>query len=206
MQKLQCSCCGGKLTMQADGVAVCQFCGMEYTPDAVQKMIVELQGSVQVEGVDTADILFKRGETFFSLGDRGKAWDIFSKMSNLYPDDYRGWWGLTRLLDWDNYFRGIAGQKQEMPVVCQRAMRFAPEGKQAEIRSFYEQKAAEIGSRVNTNYANVQQQVAALREQYKQKQNCIKSLEDQILQAEKGIQKLNKYYKEQKVVKISQHL
>ena len=46
MEKLQCTCCGGKLVMNANGNAVCQFCGMEYAPEAMKKLIVEMKGTV----------------------------------------------------------------------------------------------------------------------------------------------------------------
>ena len=106
MQKLQCTCCGGKLVMREDGVAACQFCGMEYAPETVRKMIVEMRGSVQVEGVDTADSIAKRAEIFMSMNDVANAAANFRKLTQLYPDDYRGWWGLTRLVGLGYVFPG----------------------------------------------------------------------------------------------------
>ena len=182
MEKLQCTCCGGKLVMNANGNAVCQFCGMEYAPEAMKKLIVEMKGTVQVEGVDTADALAKRAETFLSLGERGDARMNFQKLTQLAPDDYRGWWGLTRVFDWDDYFRKNAGEPLEMPSCCQRALRFAPEGKKAEIRAFYNEKAQKIGGRVAQNYAKTQQQLSAIgakRKQYERMSAALLQEEDE---------------------------
>lgn len=193
MQKLQCSCCGGKLTMNADGVATCQFCGMEYAPEAVQKMIVELKGSVQVEGMDTADTLAKRAETFLSLKEIEEAREIFGKLAKQYPDDYRGWWGQTRVLDWDGYFRQNAGKPFEMPVCCQRALQFAPEEKKQEIRAFYEEKAKQVGGRVSANYTDMQQKLAALNAKIKQYESMNDALLKQEHQATVQEMRLSKY-------------
>ena len=193
MQKLQCTCCGGKLTMNADGVATCQFCGMEYAPEAVKKMVVELKGSVQVEGVDTADALAKRAETFLSLGDSAEAGRNFQKLAQQYPDDYRGWWGLTRLTDWDGYFRENAGKLPEMPVCCKRALQFAPESQKAEIRAFYEAKARQIGGRVGQNYAKVQQQLSGISAKRKQYERMMAALQQEEHQATTREQRLVKY-------------
>ena len=193
MEKLQCTCCGGKLVMNANGNAVCQFCGMEYAPEAMKKLIVEMKGTVQVEGVDTADALAKRAETFLSLGERGDARMNFQKLTQLAPDDYRGWWGLTRVFDWDDYFRKNAGEPLEMPSCCQRALRFAPEGKKAEIRACYNEKAQMIGGRVAQNYAKTQQQLSAIGAKRKQYERMSAALLQEERQATLREQRLNKY-------------
>lgn len=52
MEKLQCSICGGPLTMSADDEkAICEYCGMSFRKETVKKMILELEGPVRVEGV-----------------------------------------------------------------------------------------------------------------------------------------------------------
>ncbi len=182
MQKLQCTCCGGKLVMREDGVAACQFCGMEYAPETVRKMIVEMRGSVQVEGVDTADSIAKRAEIFMSMNDVENAAANFRKLTQLYPDDYRGWWGLTRLSDWDIYFRQNVGKELKMPMLCQRAFQFAPNDKKAEIQAFFEEKVRSVGTRVGANYAQTQRDAQSIEARIQQYVTQINRLSVQRLQ------------------------
>lgn len=182
MQKLQCTCCGGKLVMREDGVAACQFCGMEYAPETVRKMIVEMRGSVQVEGVDTADSIAKRAEIFMSMNDVENAAANFRKLTQLYPDDYRGWWGLTRLVKWDMYFRENVGKELKMPLICQRAFQFAPDDKKAEIQAFFDEKARSLGTRVEANYAQTQRDAQSIEAQIGQYVTQINRLSAQRLQ------------------------
>lgn len=182
MQKLQCTCCGGKLVMREDGVAACQFCGMEYAPETVRKMIVEMRGSVQVEGVDTADSIAKRAEIFMSMNDVENAAANFRKLTQLYPDDYRGWWGLTRLSDWDIYFRQNVGKELKMPMLCQRAFQFAPNDKKAEIQAFFEEKVRSVGTRVGANYAQMQRDTQSINAQLQRYRNQINMLNTQRIQ------------------------
>ena len=141
MEKLQCSICGGPLTMSADGEkAICEYCGMSFRKETVKKMILELAGPVRVEGVQNSDSLSDRAETFLKLGETEKAKECFYKMTNEYPSDYRGWWGLTRLTDWNEYFYNSGTDRAEMPVVCERAIEFAPTDVKEKIRDYFDER------------------------------------------------------------------
>ena len=145
MEKLQCSVCGGALVMSDDGEkAVCESCGMSFKKETVKKMIMELSGPVKVEGIQNSDSLADRAETFLRLGEREKAHAAFRQMTDEYPADYRGWWGLTRLMDWEKYFYDSGTGKADMPLVCQRALEFAPEEAKEEIRTYFENQISAV--------------------------------------------------------------
>lgn len=130
MEKLQCSVCGGTLVMRDDGEkAVCESCGMSFKKETVKKMVMELSGPVKVEGIHNSDYLADRAETFLQMGETGKAKTDFRQMANEYPADYRGWWGLTRFIDWEQYFYRSGAGEAVMPPECKRALDFAPEEK-----------------------------------------------------------------------------
>ena len=123
MEKLQCSVCGGALVMSDDGEkAVCESCGMSFKKETVKKMIMELSGPVKVEGIQNSDSLADRAETFLRLGETEKAHAAFRQMTDEYPADYRGWWGLTRLMDWEKYFYDSGTGKAAMPLVCKLSL------------------------------------------------------------------------------------
>lgn len=139
MEKLQCSVCGGTLVMSDDGErAVCESCGMSFKKETVKKMIMELSGPVQVEGIQNSSSLADRAETFLRLGEVKKAEGVFRQLADEYPADYRGWWGLTRTMDWERYFYESGTGDAVMPAVCKRAFEFAPDDVKEEIRAFYE--------------------------------------------------------------------
>lgn len=141
MEKLQCSICGGPLTMSADDEkAICEYCGMSFRKETVKKMILELEGPVRVEGVQNSDSLSDRAETFLKLGETEKAKECFYKMTNEYPSDYRGWWGLTRLTNWKEHFYNSGTGEATMPVVCERAIDFAPEDVKATIQDYFNEQ------------------------------------------------------------------
>lgn len=61
MKQLTCEMCGSKEMLKQDGVFVCQSCGTKYSVEEAKKMMVEVQGTVDVSGstikVDTSDEL-----------------------------------------------------------------------------------------------------------------------------------------------------
>ena len=145
MEKLQCSVCGGALVMSDDGEkAVCESCGMSFKKETVKKMIMELSGPVKVEGIQNSDSLADRAETFLRMGETGKAQAAFRQMADEYPSDYRGWWGLTRTMDWEKYFHDGGLDEAVMPQTCQRAIDFAPEGTKEEIRAYFEERVRSV--------------------------------------------------------------
>jgi len=104
MTVLQCDICGGKLIMQSGGMSKCDACGLEYSQERLKELIQVIKGSVAIEGaVETVigeaekERLIKNAETNVSLGEYTKAVKLFQRVTEEYPDDYRGWWGLFKV-------------------------------------------------------------------------------------------------------------
>ena len=101
MKKLQCEICGGALVMQ-DGMAVCESCGMKFSKEEVQKMVVELSGPIQIDGevkvsgVEDADAIYRRAKDYERIGELGSAEDTYRwEGAEKYPGDGRMWLGLA---------------------------------------------------------------------------------------------------------------
>jgi hypothetical protein len=97
MAKLQCTVCGGKLIVRADGKSSqCEHCDAVYTHEAMQQMLgkVEVVGEVKVAGISDADRLFQNGETFLKREESYNAYRAFSEMTEKFPEDHRGWRGI----------------------------------------------------------------------------------------------------------------
>ena len=98
MKKLQCEICGGALVMQ-DGMAVCESCGMKFSKEEVQKMVVELSGPIQIDGevkvsgMEDADVLYRRAKDAERIGELKAADDTYKIATKKYPADARLWLG-----------------------------------------------------------------------------------------------------------------
>lgn len=97
MRALTCDACGGNsLTMTDDGqFSVCDFCGTKHTLERIRVKVQEIKGVVEItKGNVEKERLLKNAETFFSLNERDKAYNIYCQITEDYPDEYRGWFGL----------------------------------------------------------------------------------------------------------------
>lgn len=92
---LQCNICGGKLVMDGSGEkAICSQCGVEYSKEVLQKLIVSAQTQTSGSTENSkADMLAQNGETYTQLKEYDKAEKVYAQMIDTYPQDWRGWWG-----------------------------------------------------------------------------------------------------------------
>ena len=188
MEKLQCSVCGGTLVMSGDGEkAVCESCGMSFKKETVKKMIMELSGPVKVEGIQNSDSLADRAETFLRLGETEKAHAAFWQMTDEYPADYRGWWGLTRLMDWEKYFYDSGTGEADMPLVCKRALEFAPEETKKEIQDYFSEKVSTVKTQTDQRHRDEQ---AAAEEKRRNEQAAEEEYQKKLKIYEKAIEEV----------------
>ena len=99
MAALICDICGGNLVMDSSGeYALCESCGMKHTKERVRTKVQEIQGVVEVtKGEAEKERLLKNAETFINLNEEKKALDIYTQLTNEYPDEYRGWLGIAKI-------------------------------------------------------------------------------------------------------------
>lgn len=100
----KCTNCGGHLTVdESKEAGICPHCQQPYIMEKainyynttnVTNIDTINAEVVNVESSDSADNLYKAGQTNLDFRDFDKASDIFQKMTDTYPQDYRGWYGL----------------------------------------------------------------------------------------------------------------
>jgi len=113
MAAMRCEACGGSLTMDKNGeFAVCEFCGTKH----------DMRKTPQVVVVHTLEKLVENAETFLSLKDYAQAEKVYKKITDHFPQDYRGWWGI--LLCRTKNLTKLDGPS--FWYYYERAMRFAP--------------------------------------------------------------------------------
>ena len=70
MRKMQCEVCGST-TIKKTGESTfeCQSCGVQYSKEEVQKLLVEVTGTVKIDRSEEVDNTIKRAEQFNQQGD-----------------------------------------------------------------------------------------------------------------------------------------
>lgn len=89
MAALVCDICGGKLVMTTGGIAVCDSCGMEYSQERMKEKIQEIKGVVRIDNTHMIDNWMKLGTAAASAGNHKEAYDYFTKVIEIDPDNWR---------------------------------------------------------------------------------------------------------------------
>ena len=77
MKRMVCEMCGGTDLIKQDGVFVCQSCGTKYSVEDAKKMMVEIDGTVEVTGtvkVDTTESV----KNYLNL-----AWEAYTSIKTM---------------------------------------------------------------------------------------------------------------------------
>ena len=127
MQKLQCTVCGGGMTMDISGeFAKCDYCDMKFDKRIIKQMI---------DGIQGYDDLVKNAEVFLNLTDYSKAQTIFTEITNKYPDRTRGWWGL---FECETQGLVLLDRLTFAQVYYDRALKFASDDEKTQIMPLYD--------------------------------------------------------------------
>ena len=91
MGVLVCDICGGKLTMQAGGIAVCNVCGMEYSKEALQEKYLSSGGRsiVQIDNSNMIDRWMVMGADAARTGNWKEAYDYYTKVVENDPLNWK---------------------------------------------------------------------------------------------------------------------
>ena len=90
MKKMQCEVCGSTdIKKIDDSIFECQSCGVQYSKDEVQKLLVEITGSVKIDRSEEIENAFKRAETFEQEGDLKTAEQYYNAVLDLDPENER---------------------------------------------------------------------------------------------------------------------
>lgn len=97
MKPLVCDICGGDLVVQAGGEkAVCSCCGIQYSLERIREKVLEIRGTVRVEGTvqtnqtgsrEDVDQWRKLLEKYYASGDFQSANQIVKKILEAIPND-----------------------------------------------------------------------------------------------------------------------
>ena len=91
MAALVCDICGGKLTMGAGGVAVCESCGMEHSADRMKEKVQEIKGTVRVDNSHMIENYLEMATNAMDAGNNQEAESYCNKIIEIDPSNYKAW-------------------------------------------------------------------------------------------------------------------
>jgi len=111
---VKCPNCGGNIELDDQREkGFCMYCGSQIVyKEAVQKM--ELSGVVSVKGVADKEKILQNAEIFVKLNEYKKASAILLRVTDDYPEDYRGWWQLAKFAISCPFKAGIPDRMREL--------------------------------------------------------------------------------------------
>lgn len=157
---------------------------------------VETKTERNAESESQIDRLCKNARTFYDLGQKEKAEQIYRELTDNYPDDYRGWWGFAwvKTNQFQTYSREIYS---EVKGNAENAIKVASGHDKEEIEQIWNQYSKLRNQRES---ARRRQEQEALYRQYEQQLIHLKKKKEtyeQKYQAQE--QKLPGLYQERKM-------
>lgn len=140
----KCTNCGAPLQVDnSHEAAVCPYCNSAYIVEkAIQNFNFSVTNNITAQNVIIAgkgemekERLLQNAKTQLSFNDTASARSTYSQITEDYPDDYRGWYGLASVET--DEFKKVDVSAQEFTTICgymDRAIMTAPSGKKEEIQ------------------------------------------------------------------------
>lgn len=91
MAALVCDLCGGKLIMGAGGIAICDSCGMEHSPDRMREKVQEIKGVVRVDNTHMVDNYLEMANSAYDADNNKEAETYCNKVIEIDPLNYKAW-------------------------------------------------------------------------------------------------------------------
>ncbi|MBP3436025.1 MAG: hypothetical protein J6K62_06850 [Clostridia bacterium] len=100
MRKMQCEVCGStEIKKTTDDTFECQSCGVQYSKDEIQKLFVEITGTVKIDHSDEVDNAIKRAEQFVQSDDKQKAEEYLNKALDMDAENEKALKLLEEIAD-----------------------------------------------------------------------------------------------------------
>ena len=139
MVKAQCTNCGGALEVDnSKDAAVCPFCN---TPYIIEKAINQynISNTYHIENAvfesdNSEDKLLKRGTAQLEMKEYSDASKTFRKMTKMYPENYRGWMGLSLA---ESVKNTKAEESDDIMKYRRNALKQCPEQDKADLKNMY---------------------------------------------------------------------
>lgn len=91
MKAIKCELCGNNQLVKQGDYFVCQFCGTKYAPEAAKKLLVAIDNSVSVNGINSIEDDIKNVEQLIRIGRMLEAERILEKLVSVAANRQEVW-------------------------------------------------------------------------------------------------------------------
>ena len=167
--KAQCENCQGVLDVDSSKkAAICPYCNTPYVvQDAINNYHTHIEhlhaDVVNVNDDKSAKARMAAADAFIKLGKYQDALIAFREVSQLTPQDYRGWWGQIRALTCE-FSVPLTKQSQldEISALYKSMMVFIPDEDKSCIQEKYYSYYSEYQEQIDQARSSLQKQIAEL--------------------------------------------
>ena len=100
MKKMQCEVCGSnEIKKIDDSTFECQSCGVQYSKNELQKLLVEITGNVKIDHSQEVENAIKRAEQFENDGDSQKAKEYYNKALDMDAENEKAQQRIKEISD-----------------------------------------------------------------------------------------------------------
>lgn len=145
----KCTNCGAPLQVDnKQEAAVCQYCGSAFIVEkAIQNFNISVTNNITAQNVIIAgkgemekERLLQNAQTNENFKEYDKAYEIYKQVTEDYPDDYRGWYGLASMKTHKFKILDISDHDfSQLTAFIDKAMLCAPNEYKSNIKSTWDQ-------------------------------------------------------------------
>jgi hypothetical protein len=184
----KCTQCGANLEIDDSlEAAVCKFCNSAFIVEkAINNYNTYNQNTYNFENAQlfiqdekSIENKLKNADVFFiKHNDKQKAFELFEDVSNNAPGDYRGWWGMARVMTEEFTYVAIGSRKfDEILNYTTRALNVAPPDIASRLKKTWDNFSNGVNSHTND-------MLAVKEELEKEKNDTFDKLKEYRLQKE----------------------
>jgi hypothetical protein len=124
-----CEMCGSNNIAKEQGEYVCRSCGCKYSAEDAKKLLVEVDGPIEVKGVSTVENDLIRGDQCLDVQDWESALGIFASAIAKDATCFQAWYGCLRAMSKDfQAYRPVSGDttcRISLTAAIQNSLKFA---------------------------------------------------------------------------------
>lgn len=107
MEALSCNICGGKLVMGVGGIATCESCGMQYSPEILKEKVQEILGAVRVNNTQMIENYLTIADNAYNANNLAEAESYGNKIIEIDPANYKAWLIKGKAAGWQSTVENI---------------------------------------------------------------------------------------------------
>lgn len=133
MKAIVCEMCGSNELIKQEGIYVCQRCGTKYSVEEAKKLMVDVQGSVNVSNMGNVDNYIVMAKNAYEAGNNAEAENYCNKAIEIDTENYEAWLIKGKTAGWQSTIANIRFAEALNCFV--NAIKYAPGEKVEDVKN-----------------------------------------------------------------------